>query len=179
MGKNRRRMNNDDDFAERLRNREIARMDQRQAHDEVVEHQEAVQQATREGARIAFEEMRSCTESLVQQVNAKLSEKFMSLAVPGGFGIMLGNRTASFTYAPPMFTNEGVPYVIVTFQSLASNFGFFQDAFDEEALSVEKWELEPAWDTDANSVVWRRGRLTHSSREIVQGAMEALQVAAR
>ena len=107
----------------------------------------------KDGAKSAFEELRSCAESLVQQVNAKLTEQFLNMAVPGGFGIMLGNRTASFSYHTPMFINEGVPCVIVTFQSIASNFGFFPDGFDEEASTIKNWELEPAWDTDANSVV--------------------------
>jgi hypothetical protein len=168
-------MNDDDDFVERLRRREIAGADQREAHDETVNDQERVRQTVREGARSAFEEMRSSAEGLVKAANAKLTEKFTSVPAPAGFGIMLGNKTASFTYAPPMFANEGVPLVIVTFQSLASNFGFVQDPFDEADTRIATWEFEPVWDTEANSIVWRKGSSTRSSRDIVRSAMEQLQ----
>jgi hypothetical protein len=78
-----------------------------------------------------------------------------------------------------MFANEGIPNVIVTLQSLAGNFGFLHGPFDEESSSVERWELEPVWDTDARSVAWRKGSLAHSPREVVQAAMEALQAVSR
>lgn len=168
-------MNNDDDFVERLRNREIAHTDQQEAQKRNAEDQESVQQTVRESARSSFEEMRSYAESLVQQANTKLTEQFTNVAAPGGFGIMLGNKMASFTYAPPIFANEGVPYVIVTFQSVASNFGFFQDGFYETQASILKWELEPVWDGDTNSLLWWNGDVSHSPREIVRHAMERLQ----
>lgn len=168
-------MNNDDHFVERLRNREIANTDQRAAQEEIFKNQKRVQQTVRESARIAFEEMRSFAESLVHQANAKLTEQFTNVAVPGGFGIMLGNKMASFTYAAPTFANEGTPYVIVSFQSLASSFGFLQDTFDETELSISRWELEPVLDTDANSVLWRDGEHAYSSKDIVRRAMELLQ----
>jgi hypothetical protein len=131
-------MNDDDDFVERLRNREISRTDQREAHDKTVKNEERTQRMIRGSARSAFEEMRSCAESLVQQANEKVTEKFMSFPGPSGFVIKLGNRTAGFTYAPPFFANEGVPHVIVTFQSLASNFGFFQGASEEDQVEHRK-----------------------------------------
>jgi hypothetical protein len=110
----------DDEFIKRLRSREIARTDQREARDETARDSEQTQQMVRQSARSAFDEMRSCAETLVEQVNPELTEKFMNFASPGGFGIKLGNKTASFTYAPPFFANEGIPHVIVTFQSLAN-----------------------------------------------------------
>ena len=105
----------------------------------------------------------------------KWQTSLWNLPVPGGFGIALGNKTASFIYAPPNFANEGIPCVIVTFQSLASSVGFFQNAFDEDESSTEQWVLEPIWDSHTNSLIWRDGSATRSSMGIVRLTMEMLQ----
>jgi hypothetical protein len=82
-------------------------------------------------------------------------------------------------YAPPVFANEGVPYVIVIFQSLAGTFGFFHGAFEQDEMSIAKGEPEPVWDADAGSVVWRKGSNSYSSSDVVRRAMELLQARSR
>jgi len=71
-----------DDFAERLRNRELARTDQREARDKIVEDEQRARQTTRSSVQSAFDEMRSYAEGLIPEVNAKVANKFMELAGP-------------------------------------------------------------------------------------------------
>jgi len=168
-----------DDFIKRLRSKEIAQHDQREAGAHARQNQEEVNAKIQANARSAFDQLEAIARELTANANSHLEHnRFEVFRIAGGFCIKLGAHTAGFSYAPPVIGNMGLPISMnVYVQEQASNFAAL--GFEDELAPAKPRHLrfEPAWDSDAASVVWgydRDSDKCFTGKELIQEIMEQL-----
>jgi len=165
-----------DDFIERLRSKEIAQHDQREARAHAQRNQQEVNAKIQANARSAFDQLEDIARQLKDNANSRLEHhRFEIFRAAGGFCIQLGRYTAGFTYAPPLIANIGTIAMNVYLQEQVSNFAALGFGDDPEPSAPRSFRFEPAWDPDASSVVWTRDRATFfTGKQLVQEIMEQL-----
>ncbi len=145
-----------DDFIERLRSKEVAQHDQREAGAHAQQNQKEINAKIQANARSAFDQLEAIARELASNANSRLEHhRFEVFQIAGGFCIKLGAYTAGFSYAPPLIGNMGLPISMnVYVQEQISNFAAL--GFGDEPAPAQPRHLrfEPAWDTDADLVVW-------------------------
>jgi hypothetical protein len=165
-----------DDFIERLRNKEIAQHDQREAGTHARQNQQEVNAKIQANARSAFDQLHDIAHQLTADANSRLEHnRFDVFPAAGGFCIKLGRFTAGFSYAPPLIANMGTISMNVYLQELDSNFAALGFADEPEPAPPRRLRFEPAWDDEVGAVLWSPDRVTFlSGKELVQEVMEQL-----
>lgn len=161
-------------FAERIRNKEIARADQHSAERERAALQDRADVKIRAGARADFDAMRVIAEATVQEVNRELGRpRFVVMSIGGGWAIQCGREMATFVYSQ-LFSNVGRIVLGVSIQRQLSTFAAL--GYDEpEATNERRLTFEPAWDADKDTLLWmRRGVQPVTKDELVQSVLETL-----
>lgn len=167
---------NNEDFINRLRNKEIANRDQVEGERDANKTQEERILLIRSNAKNAFESMSSYARQLVADTNGQLEgNEYVLFPIANGFCIKLGNQTAGFTYSPTLFANVGVATMAVLIQQQISNFGAFGLMPEDRPIPTESWRFSPDWDRASQTVIWvdDRGRVL-SSKLLVEKVMEEL-----
>jgi hypothetical protein len=162
-------------FAERLRNKEIARTDQRGA-----EHAEFARLANsntkiRQAVRPDFDQMFGVAQANIDAVNQNLRETlFILTRSAGGFAIQFGREVAGFTYVPPTFANVGLPAMVVNMQRQINNLAAFGLA-DPDDMHDQRLTFHPVWDERSGGILWREsGEEPLSKQQLIQHVMSLL-----
>jgi len=161
-------------FAERIRNKEIARADQRSAERERAALEEQADVKIRAGARADFDAMRTIAEATAQEVNRQLGkQRFVVMPIGGGWAVQCGRELATFLYSQ-LFSNLGRIVLGVSIQRQVSTFAAL--GYDEpEDTNERRLTFEPVWDADIDKLLWmRRGAEPVTKDELVQNVMETL-----
>jgi hypothetical protein len=161
-------------FAERIRNKEIARSDQRSAERERAALHDEADKKIRASARGDFDAMRAVAEATVQELNRELGrQRFVFVQVAGGWGIQCGRELATFVYSQ-LFSNAGRIVLAVSIQRQLSTLAAF--GYDEpEPTNERRLTYEPAWDSDRDMLLWvRRGAAPITKDDLIQEVLEAL-----
>ena len=160
-------------FAERLKNIETARLDQREAHAEEATRSAQSERFAYEKAPGAFAAMNSRAREMVNAANKKLtSDRFQIADAGGGFEIWLGAETVGFAYSQPG-GNFGHRILMVSMQRRSPNFAAFRSEF---ATNERRWTYDAQGDAKERVVRWRDrdSRKLLSSEQILQDVMSKL-----
>ena len=144
-----------DDFADRLRSKEVGRTDQAEALETERRREAEVSRLILANARRVFDGMEPLAESLVATANSTVESKYQLTKAAGGFVLEMGRETAGFSYSQ-MFANQGPISLVVRIQQRPSNLEAFGLAEPSVRSSIETtWRFVPVWNADSNDVHWR------------------------
>ena len=163
-----------DDFAERLRNKEIAKRDQQDGAATQKVRQAETDAFLYANAKNEFKNLRAIAEGVIKGVNQSLEgPKYIVGDAAGGFYISLGRHSAGFGYSQ-VYQNAGEIFVTVLVQQQQSNFEMFGLPSTERHQPSRRYTFIPCGDAESQTIAWRSDGATYSSDELIKSFLDIL-----